>query len=166
MRTVGGRYSSPSGLRCLDRLTTAARTGRNSSGPVTVFGERLTELEERHAELEEEMATAAAPPVRLHPNLAHLYRRKVEQLQEALNHPEIRDEAIQVLRGLLERVVLAPIEGGFDVEIVGEIAQMIEIGLGKGKKKGPVLNERMARSVKVVAGARNQRCLHLDHAIL
>ena len=123
-------------------------------------------MEERHAELEEEMATAAAPPVRLHPNLAHLYRRKVEQLQKALNQPEIRDEAIQVLRGLLERVVVAPIEGGFNVEIVGEIAQMIEIGLGKGKKKGPVLNERMARSVKVVAGARNQRCLHLDHAIL
>jgi hypothetical protein len=71
-----------------------------------------------------------------------------------------------VLRGLLERVVVAPIEGGFDVEIVGEIAQMIEIGLGKGKKKGPVLNERMARSVKVVAGARYQRYLHLDCAIL
>jgi len=52
------------------------------------------------------------------------------------------------------------------VEIVGEIAQMIEISLGKGKKNGPVLNERMARSVKVVAGARNQRCLHLDYAIL
>ena len=43
--------------------------------------QRLEELEEHHAELEEEMATAAAPPVRLHPNLALLYRRKVEQLQ-------------------------------------------------------------------------------------
>lgn len=29
-----------------------------------------------------------------HPNLAYLYRRKVEQLQEDLQHPEIRDEAI------------------------------------------------------------------------
>src|SRR5680860_770260 len=139
-----------------------AEVGRKINGLIDAITEglrtpglqqRLEELEERHAELEEEMATAAAPPVRLHPNLAHLYRRKVEQLQEALNHPEIRDEAIQVLRGLLERVVVAPIEGGFNVEIVGEIAQMIEIGLGKGKKKGPVLNERMARSVKVVAGA-------------
>jgi hypothetical protein len=66
-----------------------------------------------------------------------------------------------VLRGLLERVVVAPMEDGFEVEIVGEIAQMIEIGLGKGKKKGPVLNERMARSVKVVAGACNHRELTL-----
>jgi len=82
-----------------------------------------------------------------------LGRRKVEQLQEALEDPEIRDEAIQILRSLLESIVVAPVEGGFEVEIVGEIAQMIKIGLGKGKKSGPVLNERMARSVKVVAGA-------------
>ncbi|MGB6908000.1 MAG: hypothetical protein WBE04_12930 [Methyloceanibacter sp.] len=73
-------------------------------------------------------------------------------MQEALEDPEIRDEAIQILRSLLESIVVAPVEGGFEVEIVGEIAQMIKIGLGKGKKNGPVLNERMARSVKVVAG--------------
>ncbi|MGB6388827.1 MAG: hypothetical protein WBF23_05010 [Methyloceanibacter sp.] len=90
-----------------------------------------------------------------------LGRRKVEQLQEALEDPEIRDEAIQILRSLLESIVVAPVEGGFEVEIVGEIAQMIKIGLGKGKKNGPVLNERMARSVKVVAGACNHRELTL-----
>ncbi len=45
-------------------------------------------------------------------------------------------------------------EGGFAVEIVGEIVQMIEIGLEKGKKKGAIFNEKMARSVTVVAGAR------------
>jgi hypothetical protein len=38
------------------------------------------------------------------------------------------------------------------VEIIGEIAQMIEIGMQDGSKKGPVLSERTARSVKVVAG--------------
>jgi hypothetical protein len=104
--------------------------------------------------------------VRLHPNLAQAYRRQVEQLQDALNHPEIRDEASQALRNLLDRVVIGPAETGFEVEIVGEIAQMIEIGMQDGSKKGPVLSERTARSVKVVAGTRNQRYLHLDHAIL
>ena len=49
-------------------------------------------------------------------------------------------------------MVIAPAETGFEVEIVGEIAHMIEMGMNEGKKKGPVLNERMARSVKVVAG--------------
>ncbi len=113
---------------------------------------RLEELELRRAELEQEIGSASTPPVRLHPNLAQIYRRKVERLQHALNDPEIRDEAIQVLRGLLESVVIAPAETGFEVEIVGEIAHMIEMSMDEGKKKGPVLNERMARSVKVVAG--------------
>jgi hypothetical protein len=54
-----------------------------------------------------------------------------------LNDLDIRDEAIQVLRSLLESVVIAPSESGFDVEIVGEIAHMIEIGMDEGKKKGP-----------------------------
>ncbi len=76
----------------------------------------------------------------------------MEQLQGALQEPEIRDEAIQALRGLLNSVTATPTKGGFDIEIVGEIAQMIEVGLEKGKAKEPVLNARMTRSVKVVAG--------------
>jgi site-specific DNA recombinase len=96
--------------------------------------------------------SASAPPIRLHPNLAQVYRRKVEQLQQALNDPEIRDEAIEVLRSLLESVVIAPADGGLEIEIVGEIAHMIEIGMEDGKRKGPVLNESTGRSVKVVAG--------------
>jgi hypothetical protein len=39
-----------------------------------------------------------------------------------------------------------------EIEIIGDIAHMIEMGI-EDKKKGPALNERTARSVKVVAGA-------------
>ena len=56
-------------------------------------------------------------------------------------------------------------ENGLEVEIVGEIAKMVELGIGN-KGKRAILDETMIRSVKVVAGARNQRYLHLDHAIL
>jgi hypothetical protein len=42
---------------------------------------------------------------------------------------------------------------------------MVELSLGSNAKKAN-LDERLTRSVKVVAGTRNQRCLHLDHAIL
>jgi site-specific DNA recombinase len=148
--------------RKLNGLIDAISEGLRAPG----LQKRLEELELRRAELEQEIGSASTPSVRLHPNLAQIYRRKIERLQHALNDPEIRDEAIQVLRSLLDRVVIAPAETGFDVEIVGEIAHMIEIGMEGGKKKGPVLNAMMARSVKVVAGTRNQRCLHLDHAIL
>lgn len=68
--------------------------------------------------------------MRLHPNLAQVYRRQVEQLQQALDQPEIRDEAVQVLRRLIEHVSIRPVDNGLEIEIVGEIAKMVELGTG------------------------------------
>ena len=127
--------------------------------------QRLNELEARQVQFLQDVATEPTTPVRLHPNLAQVYRRQVERLQDALNEPEIRDEALQIFRGLIERVSIGPAENGLEVEIVGEIAKMVELGIGN-KGKRAILDETMIRSVKVVAGARNQRCLHLDYAAL
>ena len=86
---------------------------------------------------------------------AECVRRQVERLQDALNEPEIRDEAIQILSGLVERIVIGPQDTGLEVEIVGEIAQMVELGLHGAKNKRAILDDKMACSVKVVAGARS-----------
>lgn len=122
--------------------------------------QRLDELEVRRIELEQGIAAEPTSPLRLHPNLAEIYRRQVEQLQHALNNPAIRDEAAQILRGLIERVSISPAENGLEIEIVGEIAKMIELGIGN-KRKQPILDETMRRSVKVVAGTCNHRELTL-----
>ena len=64
---------------------------------------RLRELEQRRAELETESAETAPPPnLRLHPSMADLYRRKVEQLETSLNDPSIRLEAASILRSMIE----------------------------------------------------------------
>jgi len=147
--------------RKLDGLIEAIADGLRAPG----LQQRLDELEARRIAIEECLAASPTTPVRLHPNLAQVYRRQVEQLHQALDHPEIRDEAVQVLRGLIEHVLIKPTDKGFEIEIVGEIAKMVELGLGP-KAKQANLDGRLTRSVKVVAGARNQRCLHLDHAIL
>lgn len=133
-----------------------------TSGLSPGLQQRLDELEARRMEIEQSLA-APPSPVRL--NLAELYRRQVEQLQGSLSYPEVRDEAVQILRGLIERVSIRPTADGMEVEIVGEIAKMVGLGLESNKKRAN-LDEKMVRSVKVVAGARNQRCLHLDHAFL
>jgi site-specific DNA recombinase len=93
--------------------------------------------------------------VRLHPNLAQVYRGKVERLHEALADPALRDEALGILRGLIERVVIhptadSPAEDRLQVEIVGEIVKMVELGLNA---KQAALPREAACSVKVVAGA-------------
>jgi site-specific DNA recombinase len=103
------------------------------------------------------------PAPRLHPNLAELYRRKVADLQSALADPESRSEALEILRGLVERVVLHPVEKGFEIELIGEIAAMVDLG-AQNKTAGPegsAVPDAYRRSVKVVAGEGNHRQLTL-----
>jgi len=132
--------------RKLDKLIEALIEGYRAPG----LQQRLEELEARKAALEQELAADPPPPVRLHPNLAQVYRGKVERLHEALADPGLRDEALGILRGLIERVVIHPAEEGLQVEIVGEIVKMIELGLDA---KQAALAREAACSVKVVAGA-------------
>ena len=66
-----------------------------------------------------------------------------------------------ILRGVIERVVIHPSEDGLQVEIVGEIVKMVELGLDA---KQAALPAEAACSVKVVAGARFGRCFPLVSA--
>ena len=52
---------------------------------------------------------------------------------------------------LVERVSISPAENGLEVEIVGEIAKMVELGI-ENKTKQAALDDTTTRSVKVVAG--------------
>ena len=62
-------------------------------------------LETRKAEIMAIMASAEAPPVvRLHPNAAEVYRRKVAKLELALNDDSIKAEAAEILRSLIDRI--------------------------------------------------------------
>ena len=56
-----------------------------------------------------------------------LYRRKVVALRDALADLEIRDEALDALRGLVERIIIHPLDQGHEIELIGEIANMKEI---------------------------------------
>jgi hypothetical protein len=143
-------------MRKLDGLIDAIAEGLRAPG----LQQRLDELEARRNEITQDLSAGPTTTVRLHPNLAQVYRRQVERLQHALNEPEIRDEALQILRGLIERVSIRPAENGLEIEIVGEIAKMVELGIGAHTKQA-ALDETAARSVKVVAGACNHRELTL-----
>lgn len=91
-----------------------------------------------------------SPPVRLHPNLASIYREKVSGLQEALKDPLLHDEAMDILRSLIERVEMEPSNDGYEITLVGEIAHMIGLSTGKSGQEA----DHIPSSVKVVARAR------------
>jgi hypothetical protein len=89
----------------------------------------LEELEQRKLVLEAELSAAPPPAPLLHPNLAEVYRQKVARLQEALEH----------LRGLIDGIVLHPTEKGVEIELIGVIAAMIDLGT---HNKKPILRDR------------------------
>ena len=135
--------------RKLNGLIDAIAEGLRAPG----LQQRLDDLEARRTELEARLADPAPSPVRLHPNLAQLYRDKVASLHSALGDPELRTEALELIRGLIERVELHPAEDGFRVELVGEIANMVTLSAGAES----VGSDMDRASVKVVAGTRNHR---------
>src|SRR5262249_20002712 len=124
--------------------------------------EKLDQLEARRLTLEKTVSSTPGPLPRLHPNLAQLYRMKVEKLQQAIADPATHTEALEILRGLIERVAVRPVGNGFEIELVGEIARMVELGAGSTKTRAAHGEAALFESsVKVVAGERNQRYLHI-----
>jgi site-specific DNA recombinase len=132
--------------RRLDDLIDAIADGLRSPGLQT----RLDELERRKFDLQRELEATPPTAPRFHPRLSEVYRDKVAQLHVALAEPQDREEAIGILRGLIEKISVRPTGHGrsFEVELVGQIANMV--GLFPGGENAQ--KEPYRSSVKVVAG--------------
>lgn len=88
---------------------------------------RLLDLEQRKAVLERQ--SPAPPPPTLHRRLADIYREKVAHLRESLNDPEIRDEAADILRSLIQEIRLLPIEDERELEatLYGDLGGILAV---------------------------------------
>jgi site-specific DNA recombinase len=109
----------------------------------------LLALEARKEELSTEIKQVPAPLPRLHPKLAGLYQQRVERLHEELNRPELRAEAAQALRALIEEVRLIPEDGRLAIELGGDLAALLNIA---SDSKKPVTVDRDGLQVTLVAG--------------
>jgi site-specific DNA recombinase len=87
-----------------DRLVQAILDGV----PGSRVKDRMGELEARKAELEALLAEAKEEPVLLHPHLSQIYRQQVARLVEALNDEHHRTEAAEIIRGMVDRIMLTP----------------------------------------------------------
>ena len=119
--------------------------------------------------------------------MAAEYRKQVANLAQVLNREETGGEPADILRSLVDRIELRPNQQGkLEIDLYGDLAGILTLA---GKKARPLdQNDQSVQQVKVVAGARfvqgrtskqlrklrlelvarahNQRCLHLDHAVL
>ena len=104
--------------------------------PGAQLKDRIGALETRKTELTERLAEAHEPPPLLHPNMAEMYRQKVTELAAALGHPESRLEAAELLRTLVERIVLTPENGTLSITLRGDLAGILALAEHKTKKPG------------------------------
>jgi hypothetical protein len=135
----------------VNRLAEAIAAGGNMVEMVALLRAASAERDAVRAELED---LEASRVVTMHPRLAGAYRKRIAELSSALEGPtELRAEAKQALRGLVEQIVVYPkAEGrGVELELHGRLAQIIRFA----QKKTPA-EAGADYTVKMVAGARSR----------
>ncbi len=98
--------------------------------------DEMLALEARKAALTEDTKDATEERVLLHPGLADVYRHKVETLTEALNKDELRTEAAEDLRAMIQTILLIPQDGELAIELVGELAGILAVTHEKTPRQG------------------------------
>lgn len=68
--------------------------------------------------LQAKLGSAYERPPLLHPGMAELYRQRVTDLAQALEHPDTRTEAAEAIRGLIDAIVLTPAAGALEAHVV------------------------------------------------
>ena len=122
--------------------------------PASKVKDRMIELDARKSELDGLIATAPeAPAVLVHPSMGERYRQAVTRLREALNEPARRAEAAEIIRGLIDCIVLRPEGDGrkkaLTIDLTGHLAGILNVA-GAARDGVPASD----RQTKLVAGTR------------
>ena len=119
--------------------------------PARALMGEVASLEARQLALQEELANVGAPAPLIHPNLAEIYRQRVEQLHEALYDAAAKDEAFELIRSLIDEILLVPEDGRLRIELRGELTGILALA-ADAKKQGSPSAARLAQQIKMVAG--------------
>ncbi|WP_220154714.1 hypothetical protein [Paracoccus pantotrophus] len=127
-------------------------------GAADALNAKMVVIEKRKKELELFLAEADEPPPLLHPSMALQYRKRVQQLYDALQDEDEgkRIEAADTLRSLVDQIVLTPVDGKVEIDVQGDLAGILTIST---QSKNPAAGATGSQ-VKMVAGARNHRDQH------
>ncbi len=126
-------------------------------GAADALNAKMVTIEKRKKELELFLAEADEPPPLLHPSMALQYRKRVQQLYDALQDEDEgkRIEVADTLRSLVDQIVLTPVEGKVEIDVQGDLAGILTIST---QSKNPAAGATGSQ-VKMVAGADNRRNL-------
>ena len=120
--------------RGITRLISFITSG--DGAPESVRSE-LAKLEDRKANILAQKAQLAVPTVvEFHPNYADLYRRKINELGQLLSDEGNREEAMEAIRNLIDRIeVRAGTKRGVcEVTLVGALASILALGTNRNTR--------------------------------
>lgn len=115
----------------VERLVIAISEG---AGEFTEIRDALVQARADRDRAEATLAELDAPAIiALHPTIAAAYRREVERLDELLADPEGRDEAVPLLRAMIERLTITPgaLARTVNIELAGRLSAMLAIAAGR-----------------------------------
>ena len=123
--------------RNLDRLLNLILSSDDVEASKRVM-KQMKALEDQKEGLERRLADADEPPALLHPEMAGYYRKQVAALHAALQEEgdTRRLRAVEVLRSLVDRIVLTPEDGELRIDVVGDIAGILTVASQPGASGG------------------------------
>ena len=134
--------------RCLDFII-------NGDGAMDTVRQKLSDLERSKANIQSLMSQdTPLTKVEPHPNIGQLYQRRVEQLSHLLNDEGSQQEAVTIIRSLIDRIEITPGEkcGDPQVKLVGGLAAILELAVS-GQQKTAIQKDGGIGRVLMVAGA-------------
>lgn len=140
-------------LKTLDkskqRIIEAIKVGM----PPSEFKDEMDSIIVRRKALEQAIGNKSEcdQPI-FHPSMAKHYHKQVEALRRILNQEDGKDEAIELLRSLVEKIVLTPEQGrkNLKIDLYGSLAGILNIAAQKTGSQDKMLDQ-----LKLVAGNDN-----------
>ncbi|WP_336718083.1 recombinase family protein [Asaia bogorensis] len=99
--------------------------------PGVKLKDKIGRLEARKEELTALLADAPQPPPLLHPNMAVIYRERIEALYENLQKEDASLEAVERLRALVSRIKLIPQDDELAIFLEGDLAAILNFSSNK-----------------------------------
>ena len=119
----------------------------------------LRKAEEQKADLVERLARIDLPEPELPKNLDEMYAERVRELETTIANPRLIQQAIDVIKILVEKVVVEERpEGGHVLDLRGDLARLLTASAPNRHWAG---SGTLESSLDLVAGARNSRFLRL-----
>lgn len=136
-RLLGAAQYAAAGAK-LDRIERRSRKLVDAIAdgvPARTRRDEFASLEAREDELNDLVISETAPQLFIHANLPEAYRQKVADLHVALQEEATGDEAMALIRSLVDETVHSPEEGKLRIDLEGKLARILRLCAGS---KNPV----------------------------